>query len=764
MTIVGTKVLRKEDPTFLTDGATYTADLDDPRLDGALHATYVRSTVANGRIESIDIDDALTMPGVVAVITAADLPEGLQTLAGAVPLFPPDMLNRPVLCSTHVRFVGEPIAVVLTEEAYQGEDAAETVFVDIEPLPAVVDLEAAARDEVVIHEGVGTNMAFDFSTMGMATGFTDDSFFEGCEVVVSQRVAHQRMSAAPLEVRSAATAWDNDRVVMWMSTQAAHGARDGVAAAYGLEAGQVHLIAPDVGGGFGSKINIYPEEILLPHLAKITRRPVRWLETRTENMLAMGYGRAHVHYATIGGDRSGNVTHYRIDVLADSGAYARIGGFLSMFTLPMVSGVYDIPHIETQAKAYVTNTVPSEAFRGAGRPEATLSIERCIDLFAAEIGLDPVEVRRRNLIQPDAFPVTTAVGTVYDSGDYETSLDKALEAAGIDDLREERDRRRESGDRVAMGIGVCVYVEVTAGPAPGGNEYAKVEITPEGKARVYSGSLSHGQSHATTFAMIASEQLGMPIEDIEVIQGDTDKVAQGSGTFGSRSTQLGGSAVFEASGGVVDKAREIAADLLEAAADDIVLNTESGLFHVAGSPAVSKGWADVAEAAEAGGLVADKDFNANCSYPFGTHIAVVDVDTDTGGVTLRRMITCDDAGTIINPIIVEGQRHGGIAQGVAQALMEEVVYDPDGNPVTSNFADYGIISMAELPSFELVSMETPSPNNPLGAKGVGESGAIGCTPAVQSAVLDALSPFGVSHIDVPITPQKIWMAIGEANG
>lgn len=763
MTIVGTKVLRKEDPKFLTEGARYTADLVDPRLDGALHATFVRSTVANGRIESIEIEEAMAMPGVVAVVTGADLPESLRLLPGPVPLFPPEMLNRPVLATERVRFVGEPIALVVTEKAYQGEDAAEAVLVEIEPLTAVVDLEEAATDEVVIYESLGTNLAIDFSTLGMSTGFSNEAFFEGCEVVVSQRVSHQRMSSAPLEVRSAATVWEDDRLVMWMSTQAAHGARDGFATAYELDAGSVHLVAPDVGGGFGSKISPYPEEIVLPLASRITGRPIRWFETRTENMIAMGYGRGHVHYATIGGDRSGNVTHYRIDVLSDSGAYARIGGFLPLFTLPMVSGTYDIPHVETRARSFVTNTVPSEAFRGAGRPEATLSIERCMDLFAAEVGLDPIEVRRRNLIQPDAFPATTAVGTEYDTGDYERALDLALEAADIDELRAERDRRRDAGDPIAMGIGVSVYVEVTAGPAPGGNEFAKVEITPDGKAKVYSGALSHGQSHATTFAMIAGDQLGLPVEDVELIQGDTDLVAQGTGTFGSRSTQLGGSAVFEAAAGVVDKAREVAADLLEAAAEDVVLDTDSGLFHVAGSPSVSKGWSDVAAAAEAGSLVADKDFNANCSYPFGAHVAVVDVDTETGGVTLRRMITCDDAGTIINPIIVEGQRHGGIAQGVAQALLEEVTYDPDGNPVTSNFADYSIISMAELPSFELVAMETPTPNNPLGAKGVGESGAIGGTPAVQSAVLDALSGLGVTHIDVPITPQKIWTAIAEAN-
>ncbi len=764
MTIVGTKVLRKEDPKFLTEGATYTADIDDPRLAGALHATFVRSTVANGRIESINIEDALAMPGVVKVVIGADLPDGLKVTAGPVPVFHPDILNRPVLATSHVRFVGEPIAVVLTEHPYQGEDAAEAVYVDIETLPAVVDVESAATDEIVIHESVGTNMAFDFSTLGMASGFSDDSYFEGCGVVISQRISHQRMSSAPLEVRSVAAVWEADSLTMWLSSQAAHQDRDIVAEAYGIDTDAAHIIVPDVGGGFGSKITMYPEELLMPFLAKVSGRPVRWFESRTENMLAVGYGRGQLHNATIGGDRSGNVTHYRLQVLGDSGAYGRIGGFLPMFTLTMASGTYNIAHIETEARSYVTNTVPSEAFRGAGRPEATMSIERCMDLFAAEIGLDPIEVRRRNLIQPDEFPATTAVGTVYDSGDYERSLDMALEAAGIEELRAERERRRESGDPIAMGIGVSIYVEVTAGPAPGGNEFAKVEVTPDGKARVYSGTISNGQSHATTFAMIAAEQLGMPVEDIELVQGDTHLVAQGTGTFGSRSTQIGGSAVFEAAGTVVDRAREVAAELLEAAVDDVVLDTDLGIFHVVGSPALSKNWSDVAGEAEAGSLVADEDFNADCSYPFGTHVAVVDVDTETGGVTLRRMITCDDAGTIINPMIVEGQRHGGIAQGVAQALLEEVVYDADGNPVTSNFADYGIISMAELPSFELVSMQTPTPNNPLGAKGVGESGTIGSTPAVQSAVIDALSPLGVRHIDVPTTPQRIWSAIAEANG
>ena len=760
MTIIGTRVLRKEDPEFLTVGATYTADLDDPRLDGALCATFVRSFVANGKIVDIDADDARAMPGVALVLTGAELD---LMLPGSVPMFPPDLLNRPVLARDRVRFVGEPVAVVLSETRSAGQDAAELVFVDIDPLDAVIDLEAAASDEIVVHEGHGTNNALTFSDLGMATGITDDSFFADCEVVVEQRVVHPRMSAAPLEVRSAAASWTDDRLLMFLSSQGPHRVKETLVQMYGLAPEDVHVITPDVGGGFGAKVAPTPEDVLIPHLSRLAGRPVRWLETRTENLIAAGPGRAQVHYAAIGGTQHGDVTHYRLEVLMDAGAYTRIGAFLPFFTLPMAPGTYDITNIETQARSIITNAVPTEAFRGAGRPEATLTIERMFDLFAAQTGIDPIELRRKNLIAADAFPVTTAAGSEYDTGDYEAALDKALEASGYAELRSEQSARRISGDPVQIGVGVANYVEITAGPAPGGNEYGKVEITPAGKARVYSGALSHGQGHATTFAMIAAEKLGLGIEDIEVIQGDTDKVARGEGTVASRSTQLGGSAVLNAAATVADAAKEIAAELLEAAVEDVVLDTDSGVFHVSGTPAVTKTWAEVAAAATDEQLVADTDFNAKCTYPFGTHVAVVEVDTETGGVELKRMVTVDDAGTLINPLIVEGQRHGGIAQGVAQALLEELCYDEDGNPVTSNFADYSIISAAELPSFELEAMETPTPNNPLGAKGIGESGAIGSTPAVQSAVIDALSHLGVRHIDIPLSPQKVWSAIAEAS-
>ncbi|MGI9601241.1 MAG: xanthine dehydrogenase family protein molybdopterin-binding subunit [Acidimicrobiales bacterium] len=758
MSVVGTRVLRKEDPAFLTTGAVYTADLKDPRLDGAAHVTYVRSTMAHADITNVDTTEAAAAPGVLGVYTHADLDEATSVLPGMVPMFPPPMLNRPILAVDRVRFVGECIAVVVTETQAQGEDAAELVLVDYEPRPAVVDMEEAATDATVVFDDVGTNIAIDFATMGMVTGLTDD-FFDGCEVTVNQRVVNHRTAAAPLEVRSSACAWDGDELYFWISNQAPHGVQGVLAGMYGLEPGNAHLVAPDVGGGFGAKIAPYPEDVLLPWLAKQIGRPMRWFETRTENMIAMGPGRAHTHTITVGGTKDGDITHLRLEILADSGAYARMGPFLPLFTHQMAVGNYAIPNVETAAIAVITNTTPTEAYRGAGRPEATVSIERALDLYAVEIGMDAVELRRRNFVKE--FPYDTGLGAVYDSGEYDQAMDLALEAAGIEELRAEQARRREAGDAKQLGIGAVAYVEITAGPAPGGNEFAKVEITPEGKARAYSGSFSHGQSHKTTFAQIASDQLGMPVADIEIVQGDTDQVAQGTGTFGSRSTQLGGSAVHVAAGEVVDKAKEIAADLFEASVDDIVVDADQGAFHVAGTPAVTKSWADVAAAAD-GPLEAEQDFEAQCSFPFGAHVAVVEVDTDTGDVRLQRIITCDDSGSLINPMIVEGQRHGGIAQGVAQALYEEMRYDEDGNPVTSNFADYGIISMAELPSFELVPLQTASPNNPLGAKGIGESGAIGSTPAVQSAVVDALSPMGITHIDLPLSPERVWQAMQAA--
>ncbi len=759
--ILGNRVLRKEDPKFLTTGGKYVDDLlDEPRLAGAAHVTYVRSTVAHGRLTGIDTSAATGMPGVLAVFTAADL--GLEPAPS--PFNP--MVSRGLLAIDKVRFVGEPVAVVISETREQGEDAAEQVIVDYDVLPALVDMEEAMASSTLIYESAGSNVVFDTTVLGLPEN-SGDSFFEGCEVVVKGRFVNQRVAPCPLEVRGAAVAWEGDRLHQWLSTQAAQGAVATIAGANGIDASQVHVITPDVGGGFGAKISCDPEEALLGVLATRVGRPLRWRETRTENMMVMGHGRGQVQYVAIGGSRDGTVTHYQLHVIQDAGGFVEMGTILAPFmTRPMASAVYAIPNIECRTTSVVTNTAVTTAYRGAGRPEATAAAERAMDLFAAEIGMDPVEVRRKNLIPKFDNRHTTAVGQTYDVGDYEGALDKALAAAGYADLRAEQARRRASGDPRQLGIGVSVYVEITGGVDPFGED-ARIEVLPDGRAVVYTGTSPHGQGHVTAWSMIAHEQTGIPMDRIEVVWGDTDLVPKGGGTMGSRSLQHGGSAVWQAAGELVDRARALAAKLLEADEADVVLDKDSGAFHVAGAPAVAKTWADLATAAAAGdeltdGLQVATFFKGEASFPFGAHVVVVEVDTETGQVRHLRHIACDDAGRVLNPMLLEGQIHGGIAQGTAQALLEEVRYDSDGNPITSNLADYAFISAAELGAVEVVHMETPTFLNPLGAKGIGESGTIGSTPAVQSAVVDAVSHLGVRHIDMPCTAERVWQAIAAA--
>ena len=565
-------------------------------------------------------------------------------------------------------------------------------------------------------------------------------------------------------MRGSAATWIDGRLHQWVSTQHAQGIKGVYVASNKLEADQVRVRTPDVGGGFGAKIGTYPEEIALGELSKRLGRPVRWTETRSESMMALGHGRAQVQTVTIGGSRDGTVTHYRLHVLQDSGAFADMGTILAPFmTRPMSSGVYAIPNIECRTTSVVTNTTPTVAYRGAGRPEATAAIERAMDLFAAEIGKDPAEVRRTNLIAPFTEPHTTTIGQTYDVGDYVGSLDRVLEAAGYADLRAEQQRRRESGDTVQLGIGVSIYVEITGGV--GNGENAKIEINDDGTGVIYTGTSPHGQGHDTAWSMLASAKTGISIDKFTLVWGDTDLTPVGDGTMGSRSLQQGGAAVDKAAIELVEAGKKLAAQALEAAEADIELDLDAGAFHVAGTPAVSKSWADLAVLSKEQGepLTIDTRFDApGATFPFGAHVAVVEVDTETGQVRLTRIIACDDAGTVINPLLLDGQRHGGIAQGAAQALMEEVRYDADGNPITSNLADYAFISAAELPSFELVPMETPTFINPLGAKGIGESGSIGATPAIQSAVVDAVSHLGVRHIDMPTTAERVWQAIQAA--
>ena len=757
--ILGTRVQRKEDPKFLTTGGVYADDVDDPRLAGAAQAAYVRSTVAHGVIESIDIASALEMPGVLAVHTAESL--GLEPVAS--PFNPASA--RTLLASDKVRHVGEPVAVVVAETMQQATDAAEMVFVDYEFLPALVDLEEALASETLIYEAAGSNAVFDTTALGLPENSSAEEFFAGCEVTVTGRFMNQRVAPCPLEVRASAATWEDGRLVQWISTQAAQGAKDAFTAANGGDADAIHLITPDVGGGFGAKIDTYAEELLLGPISKLLGRPVRWRETRSESMMQLGHGRAQLQYVTMGGTRDGKVTHYQLHAIQDAGSFVGMGSILAPFmTRPMASGVYDIPNMEVRTTSVVTNTTPTTAYRGAGRPEATAAIERAMDLFALEVGKDPAEVRRQNLIAKFLEPHTTAVGQAYDVGDFEGALDKALETAGYTELRAEQKSRRESGADTQLGIGVSVYVEITGGVDPK-QEAAKLEVNEDGSATVYTGTSPHGQGHETAWAMLAHDETGIPMDKITLIWGDTDLVPSGGGTMGSRSLQQGGVAVHQGAIELVEKAKQLAAQLLEADEADIVLDKDEGAFHVAGTPAVSKGWAELAVASKQQGdeLMIDTLFVADmATFPFGAHIAVVEVDTSTGQVKHLRQVACDDAGRVLNPMLLDGQIHGGIAQGTAQALLEEVRYDEDGNPVTSNLADYGMISATELPSFEVVHMETPTFVNPLGAKGIGESGTIGSTPAVQSAVCDALSHVGVTHIDMPATSERVWQAIQAA--
>ncbi len=755
--ILGTRVLRKEDPKFLTVGGTYCADLTDSRLDGAAHVTFVRASIAHANIVSIDTSAAKESPGVIGVFTADDL--GFTEIPAA---FNPGA-SRGLLAIGKVRYVGEPVVIVVAETPAQGEDAAALVDIDYDPLPVQVGVEASMVSSDLIYETAGSNVVFASTALGMP-GITDDSFFEDCEVVVEQRIVNNRVAPCPLEVRSSAAAWVDGRLIEWTSNQNAQGTKDEIVKANGLEPADVLIITPDVGGGFGAKIGSYPEDKMLGAIAKAVGRPVRWLETRGESMLALGHGRAQVQFARLGGDRDGTVKKYSLKILQDSGAAVEIGTVLAAFmTKPMASGVYAIPAIECEAYSIATNTTPVVAYRGAGRPEATAAIERIIDIFSVEIGMDPVDVRRKNLIPAFTEPHQTAAGHIYDCGDYAKSLDIAMQASDYASLRAEQAKRRASGDVKQIGIGVSVYVEITGGVDPK-QEDAKIEVLPDGRAIVYTGTSPHGQGHQTAWAMLAHEQTGIPMDKIDLVWGDTDLVPNGGGTMGSRSLQHGGVAVHEASILLVDKARELAAKMLEADVADVVLDKEAAAFHVQGTPSLSKSWGDLSVAAAPdGGLIVDHRFVASsATFPFGAHVAVVEVDTETGEVRLERIIAVDDAGTVLNPLLLDGQRHGGIAQGVAQALYEEVRYDADANPITANLADYAMISATELPSFELVSCVTPTPVNPLGAKGIGESGSIGSTPAVQSAVVDAVAHLGIRHIDIPCTPERVWAAIQAA--
>ena len=743
---------RREDGPLLRGQGTFIDGLRLPELDGALHAVFVRSIEPHGRLVSVDTTDAATMPGIVAVLTGQDLTD-VWVLPPRLPSANKAMV-RPMMAQGAVRFVGEPVAVVLAESRAEAVDAAEAVVVGTESLPPVIDLDDALRGDIVLHEGSGSNVSFEWS---MPPFETDP--FASCEVVDEFTIRHPRLHAGPLEPRAGAAVWGPDgRCTAWVCSQRPAGAKYVIECALGLEPGTVRAIAPDVGGGFGAKggYGCQPEDVVIAWAARRLGRPVRWVETRSESMLAMGHGRASTHRVRIGGTRDGQVLAYEVAAVQDSGAYPAMGTFITTNLRNSGTGVYAIPAARVSGRSVVTNTSSVMALRGAGRPETSCDIERAIDRYASLIGRDPVEVRRRNLVPSDSFPYTTAVGSTYDSGRYAEALDRCVVAAGYDALRAEQAEVRSRGSAVRLGIGVSCTVESTGG---GEGERASVSIEADGSVTVVVGTSPHGQAHETTFAALVGSELGIDADRVRVLHGDTDLSPFGGGTIGSRSAQLGGSAAYGAAREVIDLARQLAADRLEAAAADIVFERTTGRFHVAGTPARDVGWTDL------GPLSADHQFKPEGgagTYAFGSCVATIELDTETGAVRVRSLVAVDDAGTLLQPQLAVGQVHGGLAMAVAAALYEEMVYDDDGVPRTGNFADYTLVSAAELPSFETHEMETPSPWNPLGVKGVGESGTVMATAALQSAVLDALSEFGVDHLDLPYTPQKVWQALHAA--
>lgn len=752
--ILGTEVRRIEDPALITGQGTFVANLDVP---GTLHAVFVRSPMAHAVIDGIDVSAAAAAEGVVAVFTAVDLGTDPVPQFGTAS----SHITRTALATDEVRFVGDPVAIVIAETRAAAVDASELVDVDYSDLPPVVGIESAlSPDSPRAHPPLATNVAAT-RTVG------DGEALAGADHVVRLRMENNRLATAPIEghailVHPRAHGDDTTEhaLTVYVGTQQPHGSRDLIARLTGLDKAEIRVIAPNVGGGFGGKAGIAPDHCAVILAARLLGRPVLWAETRSESMLSM-HGRGQVQFAELGLTSQGRITGLRATVLGDCGAYAGFGGGFPLgTTFIMAQGCYDIPRLDYTGVAVMTNTAPVGAFRGAGRPEAAAMLERLMDHAARELGLAPEDLRRINFLAPDAFPVATLTGLSYDTGDYDLTLDEALRLAGVDDLRAEQARRRERDDEKQIGIGIASYVEITGF---GGSEYGHVEVHADGSATVMSGTSAHGQGHATAYAMLASEQLGIPVDQITYVQSDTALVRSGGGTGGSRSLQLGGNAVRQAAVELRERALDLAAQLLEA--DPADLEVVPGGFAVAGVPQSAVDWVRLSAYAQERevSLRVDTDFTqTGATFPFGAHVAVVEVDTATGHVDIVRHVAVDDCGVVLNPLLVAGQQHGGLAQGISQALWEEFVYDDQGTPLTSSFADYPMPSAADLISFETVNTQTPTPLNPLGAKGIGESPTVGATPAVQNAVIDALAHLGVRHIDIPCTPARVFAALEAA--
>ncbi len=774
-------IRRREDPRLITGRASYT---DDIKLPGMAHAAILRSPYAHAAIKSVGTGGAASQPGVIAVYTGADTAKALNPIPCAW-LIPNSDLKTPAhlaIATDRVRYVGDAVAVVVAETRYQAEDALEHIAVAYEPMDAVVSPKGAAQDGAPqLHDDVPNNIAF---TWAMAGGDTDAAFSEA-DVTVSDTITLQRLIANPMEPRSAIAQWvaATGELTLWNTSQNPHIARFLTSVVTGVPEHKVRVIAPEVGGGFGSKIPYYADEAITAYCSMQLGRPVKWTETRSENYQITTQGRDHVEEVEMAATSDGKITGLRTTV------YAGLGGYLSTASpgVPtilhglMYSGVYDIPNISGTVYGVFNNGAPVDAYRGAGRPEATTLIERLVDLLAARLGMDPVEVRRKNLIPKFENGHDVATGLTYDSGDYEATLDACLNAAGYASLRAEQERARQEGR--CIGIGVSTYVEICGlGPSQvagavgfqGGLwESAIVRFHPTGKVNVMIGSSPHGQGEETTFAQIVAEEVGVDVDDVEVIHGDTDLTPMGWGTYGSRTTAVSGAAVALATRKIKEKSKALAAHLLEAATEDI--EYADGRFFVRGSPDQHKTIQDIALMANVAwnmpegmepGLEASAFYDPpNFTFPFGTHLAVVEVDPATGQIDLQRYIAVDDCGVQINPMIVEGQVHGGVAQGVGPVLWEGAVYDDDGQLLTGTMQDYALPRADCLPDIEVLSNTTPSPHHPLGVKGVGEAGTIASTPAVYNAVMDALRPLGVNRIDMPLTPEKVWRALrADQNG
>jgi aerobic carbon-monoxide dehydrogenase large subunit len=764
MSLVGARVLRKEDPRLLTGQGTF---VDDIQPVGCLHAAFVMSSSAHAELVSIDARAALAMPGVVGVWTAADFLD-YPDLPGGLP-----ELERPVLARNRVRFAGEPVAVVVAENRYQVADAVAAVEVEYEELNSVTDVTlAAGPDAPLLFEHHGSNV---ITKVPMLDDLERD--LERCDQRAHLRLVNQRCAAVPIEASACLADWGVEGLTVWATFQAPHHLRNYLATWLDLPQNLCRVIAPDVGGGFGAKIPWYPELFIAPLLSKWLRRPVKFAQTRSEAMVQMTHGRDQVHEVDVGFDNDGRIKALRFIISQNLGAYPDPTGLgLAVLTSWMAAGCYDIDKVATSFRTVVTNTTPVAAYRGAGRPEAAYSIERMVDLVALRTGLDPAEVRRRNFISPKAFPYKTHNDpVVYDSGDFPQALAECLRLVDYEEVRRRQAATRNDPDAPLIGVGLSCWLEI-AGFGPNGSlegfghlaswESAQVRIHPDGSAVVFAGSSPHGQGHETTFAQIASDELGIPFDRISVRFGDTATVIQGIGTMGSRGVPTSGSAVKMASVTVLGRAKKIAAHLLEAAEED--LEVLDNAFSVRGTPGKKVSWGDVAWASFqplrlpeelTAGSLEERLFmeSPNFSYPSGAYACVVEIDRRTGRITIDKMVLIDDCGTVINPLLAEGQVHGGVAQGIAQALFEQVVFDPDsGQPQTTNLIDYLVPSAPDLPDYVAGRITTLCPNNPLGAKGIGESGAVGAPAAVVNAVLDALSGFGVEHLDMPVTSEKVW--------